>query len=508
MAEGLFSFANVAMADFLSVMNSIKTTDFYQGPDVARDEWMMQINRYMQAFRYYSGLVFDTTLGETKMAAYPLRVNIVRAMCNAQAAAVWGQWDGQLVELKADPKDNTDGAKEKSNQAVQIVQETWEASNLDQKLIEGSIAMQVYGGTYFRAYVDMQAPHGVRVDKLMPYSVFPRYHPIQTNRILEAYIVMPLDRTEASLAYGIPKDQLPEFPLYQEHWTETEYETTVNGILIKNGNGLNPWGIVPVVYIPRLRLEAFFGLPLPEDLYGLQDELNTRLADVGDKIADNAHPIRWVKNYRGNVKKDLIIDSDVIWDLGFSPPGQEGPEVGVLKSEPEPASTFEFMNFLVEMTRFASSTSPVAFGIDEGSQRSGVTLEVRLWPMLMQARVSRVYLKWGMVAINNLILKMVQASGIVIDPVVFSHLVKPVMAPLVPRDVQQVIEEISQRAAHDLISPEETVAMTGVRAGTSEDEVGRIRQWLTDRSASKRPEPGPGTPSGPTGDTSRPPQRK
>ena len=76
------------------------------------------------------------------------------------------------------------------------------------------------------------------------------------------------------------------------------------------------------------------------------EKLNARLADVGDNINNAAHPIRWIRNYRGDVSRDLEVGADVLWDLGQGTPGGENPEVGVLAARPEPSSTFRFVNFL------------------------------------------------------------------------------------------------------------------------------------------------------------------
>jgi len=459
-------------------MNDSATGDFVSS---AWGEWQSQTSRYDKAMRYFSGRVFDerSTTDPEAPYKYPLKINLGKTMCLSQAAALWGQWDEHLVGLRCDPdKEEVEAARKRAELALDIVKSTWSYSNLEQGLYEGAIGLQVYGGFFLRAWLDMQAPWGVRVDQMPAYQVMPRYHPIDKNRLLEVYIVVPVDRNEASLAYDIPVKSLPENTLYLEHWTESFYETTVGEHRLAAYSGINPWGIVPVVYVPRLRYDGFYGLPMIEDLYGLQDEINLRLADMGDRINETSHPTYTVTNYRGDVERELPIGRKQLLDLGHSIPGQDPPRIDVIHSEPEPPSTFDFMEMLMELTRYSSFTSPVAFGVDEGSQRSSATLEIRLWPMLMQAKASRIYLKTALRDLNRKILKMVAQRNESVNDTVVRQEVVPDFAPLIPRDIANIIQEIANRASHDLISPEEAVAMTGVRKGSEGDEVGRIKEWL------------------------------
>jgi hypothetical protein len=312
----------------------------------------------------------------------------------------------------------------------------------------------------------------------MPYNVFPRWHPINVDRILECWIVVPIDRAEAELAYGVNLGNLPNETVYVEHWTETSYETLIGEYRLDNFSGANPWGFVPVEYVPRVRQEGFYGLPLSEDVMGLQDELNARLADIGDNINNAAHPIRWIRNYRGDPHKDFEMGSDAMWNLGNSVAGQDPPEAGVLPAQSEPPSSFNFINFLMDVSRNVAGTSPVAFGEDEGSQRSGVTLVLRLWPLIQQAKATRLFWRDGLGSLSKKVLYMVDyrdtqdAYQKLID-----HTVTPNFADLVPQDRQLLIDEIIKRAQESLISPEEAIAHFGVKSGTDEDEIARIKAW-------------------------------
>jgi hypothetical protein len=474
---------NVSLSTFLAEANFGKGD--IEAPAPVQQEWSSQMTRYESAMEYFHGLIFNKRVNPkdfNSALAYPLKVNLVKTMCLTQAAALWGQWEDSLVSLTCQPIGETAVAKQRADQALSVIQETWDASHFESKLLESGLSAQVYGGSFFRAVIDPTMPHGIRMDKLMPYNVFVRWHPLIVDRILEAYIVIPIDKDEAQLTYGI-KLNGPEETVYIEHWTESTYDTSVGDTKLEMGTGINPWGFVPIEYVPRLRLEGFYGLPLVEDLTGLQDELNSRLADIGDNINNASHPIRWIVNYRGDPDKDFAMGADALWNLGHSIGGQDEPKVGVLPAQPEPASSFNFINFMMDMTRYSSFTSPVAFGQDEGSQRSGVTLELRLWPMLQQAKTTRVYYRAALDSLHRKILKMARfRNESIYDARLLDQRVMPDFAQLVPRDRQILIDEVTRRAEQDLISPEEAVNAFGARVGTEKEEVDRIKDWVKFKS--------------------------
>jgi hypothetical protein len=54
----------------------------------------------------------------------------------------------------------------------------------------------------------------------------------------------------------------------------------------------------------------------------------------------------------------------------------------------------------------------------------------------------------------------------------------PNFSDLVPQDRQLLIDEIIRRAEQDFISPEEAIARFGVKAGTEQEELERIKRWM------------------------------
>jgi hypothetical protein len=449
----------------------------FDAPLPAREEWSSQMAAYEKAMEYFSGRIFDrrATEGEPGKPApllYPLRINLVRMMCSNQASALWGQWEEDLLQFLVKTKKDGEADKTRAELAKQVIAETWEYSNMSSRLHEAGFAQQVYGGTYLRIVVDPNGPHGLRFERLDPYVVFPVYDPINVEHILECWVAIPIDGREAQLAYGV--SGVPEQTIYLEHWTEARYEVFVgeHQLLAKE----NPWGFIPIVYIPRSRLEGFYGLSLAEEVMGSQDELNSRLADMGDNMNNSAHPIRWIRNYKGNPEEDFAMGSDALWDLGFQT-GDAKPEAGVLEAQAEPASSFNFINFMWDLTKNLASTSPVAFGEDEGSQRSGATLVLRLWPLLQAAKTTRLFWRSGLIRLHAMAIKMAAYRQDKYGKAV-GYTVAPDFAQLVPQDRQLLVDEIIRRFEQDLISPEEAITRLGTDLGSVQEEIERIKAWV------------------------------
>lgn len=466
-----------------AVNNATDIGDFDpQASERSNSEWSYQLQRYREAQQYFYGDIFKQRTGDgaDSPLMYPLGINLVRMMCATQASALWGQWEEDLMSFSVNPQRENESARKRAQEARDVIQETYEASHGNIMLYEAGMSAQLYGGAFLRAAIDPTKPHGVRIDKLMPYNVFVVWDPITINRILKAYIAIPIDKNEARLAYDVQSKRLPDEVIYLEEWSETEYTTSVGGTVLPEYSGKNPWGFVPLVYIPRIRAEGFYGIPLHEDIAMIQDELNARLADVGDNVNNSAHPIRWIRNYRGDASRDFKAGPDQLWDLGQGTVDGREPEVGVIPAQPEPQSTFNYVNFLLDISRQAANTSPVAFGEDEGSQRSGVTLTLRLWPLIQQVKTTRVYMRDQLASLHYMILKMVKYRDTRnrYDAQLASHLVSPNFMDLVPQDRQLLIDEITRRAEQSLISPEEALARFGVKSGTEQEERDRITAWL------------------------------
>ena len=126
-------------------------------------------------------------------------------------------------------------------------------------------------------------------------SFLPIWNAENQDELLEVYVVYDITSDQAKLMYAFDGEQ--DLVRRVEKWTPRYYENYLNGKLLANLSGPNPWGKIPLTYIPRVRTTDWFGDALTAEIIPAQNELNGRLADVAEAINYNAHPVRWGVNF-------------------------------------------------------------------------------------------------------------------------------------------------------------------------------------------------------------------
>ena len=251
---------------------------------------------------------------------------------------------------------------------------------------------------------------------------------------------------------------------------------------------------MPFEYIPRLRSSHWWGDSLTEDLIRVQDELNLRIADLGDAINYNSHPIRWGINLpRGFNSENYPVGPNTLWDMGRAPGGENKPEVGILEAkEPVPEGAFKYVGFLYDWARTSVFAPPIAFGEDSGGgQRSGVTLEIRMWPLIKATRRSRSYFSTGLSRLlrkSGLILQQKRLGPARAIEAMVRGEVLPAFAPIMPRDQAKIVDEVTKRFS--TTPPSISLETATKKLGDGTSEVDRIKEMLKDDALYKR---SPGT---------------
>jgi len=251
----------------------------------------------------------------------------------------------------------------------------------------------------------------------------------------------------------------------------------------------NPYGLIPYIYVPTRRdLESFYGDCPGQGLMGIQDEINKRLADIGDYLNYSAHPIRWVRDFRGDHKTDLPVGPDTVWNLGKTINIQAPPSVGMLDAAPVPPGTYEHIGTLMSLTQDIVHIPPVAFGRDEGSQRSSMILVVRMWPLIQATRTSRIFWRSSLAQFNEIIFRILNVMSTGESRVgdkVLGHRHKPSLAPILPKDRAELVNEVIQRVESSLMAPLKALEELGEE--DPEEQLVQIKQWqeyLTERGIS------------------------
>jgi hypothetical protein len=326
------------------------------------------------------------------------------------------------------------------------------------------------GGAYFKLRLAPRAPLGVELESLFPFHVYPVWSPTRYDQLLRVYIRFSLATAVARQVYGYqPVGAAPDYVEYLETWTPEEYLVQIG----KEGSwqvatdsqtgaamrGANPYihpltgeQLIPIVYIPRLRAGNFYGDPLPDDLRGLQNELNARLADYGDAVTMQSHAQPWghdISRKRARPDGTIELTPGRVFDAGDTPPGGQTPGLNVLNYGNLTQGVAELNEKLEALLYDQAGIPPVMRGIDEGSQRSSLTLSMRALPTLSLIDDYRAAWRHGLRYLSNLflILSCVQDLND-ISEVHLDHQIQIRFAPILPKDIDQINQTISiQRGA-------------------------------------------------------------
>ena len=266
----------------------------------------------------------------------------------------------------------------------------WQQSNARSIQMEAfNICQWMYGVVFQLLLVereDLLWPFQIRVHT--PDYFMPIWSADDPEHLIEAWIIRYITPEEALLTYEVKlEDKEKTNVVYVEHWREKDYRITVNGKPIKGfsseGYNEHKFGRVPLWYVPAMRDGSYWGaFSVIEKIAGLSREYNARLGDVGDAIYLNVNRKRWIKNALHTPTVKTTTDGVKVYDMGQGHNlGKNPPEI-TFEEAPNvnPSITKYYMDIWSQMIR-ECSLSPIVFGEDEGSQRSGMTLAFRMWPM-------------------------------------------------------------------------------------------------------------------------------
>lgn len=427
-------------------------SDFYAGVSASqRDTWEAEKALRDEYRRYFTGEIFEDTVpletgtDDSELPLlYPVGLNLVKMLCTSQAEALFGEWEEDIVRFKIRQDAPETPA---ASAALELVHTILNANNFASIGYELSMDREIYGGCVIKIAPDLGRLGNIGLNRIELDSFYPVWNPDNPDELLEVWIRVLMTREQAKQRYGYDgeKDKIER----TEHWTKTEYENKLDGKRMDAYSGVNPWGIVPIEFIPRIRTQAWWGDPLTPDITAAQDELNMRVADLGESINYNSHPTRFGSNLPRNFNsKNFPLGAQSFWDLGRSIGRDNPPTVGLLEARaPIPERSLEFINFLYDWSRTSAFAPPIAFGEDQGGgQRSGRTLEIRMWPLLRATRRSRAYFAAGLMRIMKTAAIILRQKGIenvqhstarILDGTII-----PSFFPLMPKDTNAIVDNI------------------------------------------------------------------
>ena len=424
---------------------------------------------------------------------YPVQMNLVKMLCLSQTDATFGEYEELPFIFSARQDEERTSSDEK---AIDLMHDIVAGSNAGATFWELELDRNVYGGGALKVEPSNRKPSYIKITRVPRFSFFPIWDPENPDELLETYVITVVTREQAAIKYGYETSK--DFIYRVEHWTQKTYKNTIDDHEIKIYSGINPWGIVPFVYIPRFRFSNWWGDDLTGDVIGPQNELNMRVADIGEAINYNAHPTRWGLNLpRGFDEKNFPIGSNSMWDLGRTMSSQFEPKVGMLESQhavnPE---VYQYVDFVYDWARTSNFAPPIAFGEDRGGgQRSGITLEIRMWPLIKSITRSRNYLRAGINRMMDIIARIYnqkQYPGIPIGAVksIEQRRIVPSFNSVLPQDHQRIVDEVNKLLS--MTPPAISLESAQRILGRGSGEVLRIKTMLQDEELFP-PEPDPET---------------
>jgi len=346
--------------------------------------------RYLENRRYYYGEHDDPT-----NVQQPLDIRYVPRIIDKHAHYLWGEWERDIINWTVTPRDD-DLPEEILERIGRALYALMRRTNANDVLRRGSLDGGIYGDTVFK--LRFQPTVGAIIEAVLPEYYHARWHPLDVSETLEACIAYPLDRGTARRLFGTggaaPGSYRhgaldPELVVVWEWWSQEETILAVDDIVVTHlanpyvaAPGRPAW--LPFIHIPNLQLNGeYYGFGDAEGVHALQDELNLRLADLGDIVNYHAHPITLIKNVFGRSKEDFEVGPDKIWDLG-----RDG-EAEYLQWSGTPPSVFEYIELVLRVLFDTASLTPVAFGRVGQSQTTGSALVMQMLPVIEVARRKR-----------------------------------------------------------------------------------------------------------------------
>lgn len=433
-------------------------------------EWSAQHGKYATWRRYFLGHNLDETVGEGKHAAqkYPVKLNFCRNIALLNAFAMLGEWDERVFSWSSHSFD--DKEKPDRDGGLTYLDRLAHASWLNSRYVRQLLTLQVFGGMVWGLRQRPDLPTRAVWTLLSPEIFYPVFSSLDGD-LIEARIKTQISGVEAQRVYNVR----PKAPVlqYEEVWTKQSYRVLIDNETVRRGP--TPAGVIPFCYIPRTNIAGEpYGESAFADILGLQDELNLRVGDIGDGIAKETHKDVYVSNVPGGARGITRYGRFV--DLGMGM-GNNAPDVHEVDRGVVPTGSFDLVKVLVDFTRHSAMTPAVAYGEDEGSQRSSMTLVVRMWPMLRQAKANRALVVDALSDFADKTFRVARAAGLSIDT--GNRLYRPDLPPLLPKDREQTVNEVAtlwNGGQAPLISPERALDVLDVPEDERADELARIEK--------------------------------
>lgn len=486
--------------DGISVRNQVSYTKPFTIEDVeglpVTDFLRIQSN-YEHLYSWYTNEALKVKSADGKSELYPLRINPIQSSVEKHVSVLVGESlesvsaSGIPITIRVKLGDNVARGREIST----ILKSVFVNSRFTSAMVEAATQSQIFGGCVFAArwYGEKDRFYVRKIDVRTFYGIPYREDPF---RLMEAWIVRNISEKEAN-SLGYKSYEGESSFVYWEHYTEQEYRIAVNSQTIvvdgESMQGENPWGIVPIVYIPHERESGFFGTSMiTEALEGLIKELNLRNTDAGDAVSADSHSTPAIRNSR-NPRIVKIGGQLPVVDLGSNTGigGEKDPDMISVGSSSLSEPINKHLASLHAQIRRETRVPAVADGEDEGSQRSALTLSTRMYPLAAHVKKERFQWTDGLSMLCRQILKMMSVkTSMISEEEVEEASIFVGFSSLLSKDREQLVAEVVQRKTSGLGSTEHLIGLLDDVFDISEEleKIDQEQEKVANREAKKAEE--------------------
>jgi len=471
------------------------TFNLSQIPDFPWEDYLNQRRAYFEAERWFDGKMWEETIQTEKSAGekydlYPTRINPLNNTIQKHAYMLMGETEPSDKPLVVTKIVAAQEQLEAAQHAEDLINTVYWQSGGRAVQIRNALLSQIYGGCIFKlTYLPWETERiwPFAIETILPKEFIGYPQGGDPYRLNEAWVFKQIHPRLAK-DYGFVEASPRTAVWYTEHWTRDLCEICVNGqpVQVRINKEMtelpteNPFGFVPLVYIPHIRVSRFYGENVIDNLKGLINELNRVFGDFEDAVNDDSHPIRTVANTNGQIRMERISPFLEVVQLGSNQDlSGNGPEPNMKEIHTPSANGAmdQLLDQLWEQYSRDSFVPEVANGTGEASQRSGTAMGTRFWPLLAHAGIERFFWTPGLDLIANYLLRMFDTKKIGgLDPNVLKLRTKQMWAPMLPKDRESFVNELVNRSTTDLGSIDHLLEMTG-DVDNIEEEKGRMLDW-------------------------------
>jgi hypothetical protein len=472
-----------------------------------------RILRYIRLHNYYSNQALPPDNVDQ-----PLGINRFKTIVDKHSNYLFGEWKERLVKWRVTPnnKDNMDAEElEDANaygQKIKVFLETQLGPEFDVMLWTAAKNSSLYGDGILEVEYD-EILRKIVVKSVLPEFFHAMWQITDMQKLTEVIVAYPIDRLVALEQYGTSgNDQvigyqavnphyLPGIGILWKRWSTTSFQVWIDDVNIIDAP--NPYmtmddvgnvypGLIPFVHVKNMQDgEDYWGYSDGESVLYLIDELNRRMADIGDIVQTHAHPIVTLKAFTGT-QQDLPVGPDAIWDLG-----KDGEAKRLEGTGPSP----EMMEYVqaVKTELYETSNMPeTAFGTrgTGSSHSSGLALAMAMMPVVERAREKRLFwsaalrrvaaMTFYMLAVRDP--DILEAAGLSFGKIV-QFAIEPIFADILPKDQLQSVNENVALSANNLRSQQR--ALEDLGEGDISAEMSRIQEDMQKKAMLGAPTPPP-----------------